>query len=382
MTRTGAAGRCRAPCAWLAAAVVALSWCGAGTTTGCVRTAPGGGGGAEQPDDTQVEPSLLYVLQPEALTTEELVAAGFGWLVLEPSRNGLPSGELTASEITDLRTGGPCGGKIVLAYLSIGEAESYRSYFDPGWLDEDGAPIAGVAPAWLGPSNPDFPGNFKVRYWDPGWQSLILGTPDGNEATPLDRILNAGFDGVYLDIVDAYDFWSSVEGGNELTRREARARMIAWVGAIAAYARQTRGAADFLVFPQNAADILADDDGGFDELTEEYLAAVDGIGIEDLFYDETTAQPADETQYVLEYLREFRRRGKTVLVTDYVLAGDAASEGNTSRAQEFHRRVRAEGFVPYAAQSDRDLDEIVALSRPEWPVSQPPEACLDPQSIE
>lgn len=316
--------------------------------------------------------NLLYLLQPEHISLDDITAQPFRWIVIEPSRTGDAAGEFIAAEVQRMRSEGACDQRVILAYLSIGEAEDYRDYFDASWVDgEAGAPIEGVAPSWLGPSNPDFPGNYKVRYWEEGWQSLILGTASGPDATPLDRIINSGFDGVYLDIIDAYEFWSESGGGNELTRQEARERMIAWVSRIADYARQTRGAAGFLVFPQNGSDIIRDDDDAIDAFGESYLNTVDGIGIEDLFYDETTAQPQAETDYRIAQLAEFRNRGKAVLVTDYVLDTTLSPGASDTRVSDFYRRTLEEGFVPYAAVSDRDLNEIVLLEPPDWSVEQP-----------
>jgi len=241
----------------------------------------------------------------------------------------------------------------------------------------EGPVIEGVAPDWLGPNNPNWPSNYKVRYWDPQWQATILGTPSGADETPLDRIIDAGYDGVYLDIIDAYEFWSSSDGGNELTRAEARARMIDWVAVIADYARTTRGRSNFLVFPQNAEDIILDDDDGLDDLTDDWFAAVSGIGIEDLFYDETTPQPADEVEYRLEQLAQYRNRGKTVLVTDYVVRA-GAQPASDARVADFYAQALGEGFVPYAAMSDRELDQIVTLTQPDWSVDQPPATCDEP----
>jgi len=42
-----------------------------------------------------------------------------------------------------------------------------------------------------------------VKYWDKEWQQIIYGTPGAY----LDRILKAGFDGVYLDLVDAFEYF-------------------------------------------------------------------------------------------------------------------------------------------------------------------------------
>ena len=116
-------------------------------------------------------------------------------------------------------------GKIVLAYLSIGEAEAGRFYWDETWTD--GGAADPDAPAWLGPSNPDFEDNYKVRYWDVDWQAILMGTSEAY----LDRILAQGFDGVYLDIVDAYYYWSEVNV--ERSRATARRDMMDLIEAIA-----------------------------------------------------------------------------------------------------------------------------------------------------
>jgi len=42
--------------------------------------------------------------------------------------------------------------------------------------------------------NPDWEGNYKVHYWDAGWQAIIYGNADSY----CRKILDAGFDGAYL----------------------------------------------------------------------------------------------------------------------------------------------------------------------------------------
>lgn len=49
--------------------------------------------------------------------------------------------------------------------------------------------------------NPDWEGNCKVRHRDPAWQAIIA----GNDASCLKRVIDAGFDGVYLGIVDGFE---------------------------------------------------------------------------------------------------------------------------------------------------------------------------------
>jgi len=104
---------------------------------------------------------------------------------------------LTPEEAASLKVKANGGGRLVIAYMSIGEAESYRYYWQEGW-DPD-------APSWLAEENPDWPGNYKVRYWDKSWQSVIF----GNDGSYLKKILDAGFDGVYLDIIDAFEYFES-----------------------------------------------------------------------------------------------------------------------------------------------------------------------------
>lgn len=84
---------------------------------------------------------------------------------------------------------------MVIAYMSIGEAEEYRYYWNENWSEG--------SPEWLEKENPQWDGNYKVRYWNKNWQDIIFGT----ESSYVKKILDAGFDGAYLDIVDAYEYY-------------------------------------------------------------------------------------------------------------------------------------------------------------------------------
>ncbi|MFN7960590.1 MAG: MJ1477/TM1410 family putative glycoside hydrolase [Thermoanaerobaculia bacterium] len=301
----------------------------------------------------------LYVLQPNgAASITAIGATSFDGVVMDYSSDGGASGEFTPAQVAALKA----TGKVVLAYLSIGEAEDYRWYWNPAWVDQ--GPPDPDAPSWLGPSNPDFPNNYKVRYWQPGWQGLLFGTPSGTAKSTLDRILDQGFDGIYLDIIDAFTFWSEDQG--ERTRLAARQDMVALVSALANYARVTRGHSRFLVFPQNGDDIILDDAGNLDALGLSYLAAIDGIGVEDVFYNELTPVPPAEvafrTSVLAHYLAEAGRTRKVILV-DYVW--DAANPGgsaNINRYNDFEAQAAAAGYVGYAAVRDRNLDEILTVA--------------------
>jgi len=282
----------------------------------------------------------------------------FDLLVIDYSTTGDASGELTAAQVRMLQMGGPCGRRLVLAYMSIGEAEDYRFYWDNAWVDAKGNPT-GVAPAWLGPTNPDWPGNYKVRYWQRPWQRLIYGTRSGAAESYLDRIIDAGFDGVYLDVVDAFEYWGprEIEGNDQ--RRKAPADMVRFVKRLARYARNKRRLPDFFVVPQNGSGIIHQDSypdaaNPAKEAAKQrkrYFRVIDAIGAEDTFYfgghDENN--PLRPQNYVIKQLDQFVAAGKPVLAIDYLT--------KKSLINGFWKRATARGYVPYTTV--RDLDRLM-----------------------
>ena len=105
------------------------------------------------------------------------------------------------SSIESIKKKAGGGTRLVIAYMSIGEAEDYRWYWDTLWVR--GKKLTKKAPVWLAELNPDWKGNYKVRYWNEDWQTIIC----GGKASYIQKIIDAGFDGVYLDIVDAYEYF-------------------------------------------------------------------------------------------------------------------------------------------------------------------------------
>ncbi len=101
----------------------------------------------------------------------------------------------TQAEIQQLRTKGNGGRRLVICYLSIGEAEDYRYYWQSSWNRKK--------PVWLLRENPNWHGNYKVAYWDAEWQKIIF----AGENSYLQKILDAGFDGAYLDLIDAFEYF-------------------------------------------------------------------------------------------------------------------------------------------------------------------------------
>ncbi len=308
--------------------------------------------------DIQVVDDWGYQLQNYPVGLSELRGSEFDLVVIDYSRFGDAVWEWSSGEIADLRTGGPCGDRIVLAYFSIGEAEDYRFYWDTAWVDGSGDPIPGVAPAWLGPQNPDWAGNYKVRYWLAEWQAVLFGTSSGPDTSYLDRILSQGFDGIYLDIVDAFEYWGPSEIGGSDENRAAGSDMITLVESLAAYAR-SHGHPNFLVVPQNGSYIIDPDvyPDAPDPVAEaavqkaRYFSFINAIGSEDAFY----IGPADENNpytpdiWTIALLNEFRDAGLPVLSIEYLTQANLI--------QDFYMTYApAQGYVPYA--SVRGLDQM------------------------
>jgi len=259
---------------------------------------------------------FLYQLQN--LNLAAIGNTKYDLVVMDYSSDGSEAGEFAASQVAALKRS-PGGGKIVLAYMSIGEAEDYRFYWQDGWRPGN--------PAWLDSENPDWPGNYKVRYWHSGWQTIIFAYTD--------RLLNAGFDGAYLDIIDAYEYYT--DQGHATAAQE----MVAFVAAIAAHARARDP--DFHIFPQNAPQLAA--------LIPTYLNAVSGIGQEDLYYgyeadDEMTPPPV--TTELEGYLDLFKAAGKPVLTIDYATT--------PSHVDDAYAKSLAKGYIPFVTV--RDLDQL------------------------
>lgn len=104
---------------------------------------------------------------------------------------------LAVSEVALLKTKANGGSRLIIAYMSIGEAEDYRYYWQAEWEIDP--------PAWLAEENPEWSGNYKVQYWNKDWQNIICGKDDSY----LKKIVVVGFDGVYLDVIDAFEYFEN-----------------------------------------------------------------------------------------------------------------------------------------------------------------------------
>lgn len=263
---------------------------------------------------------FAYLLQN--INKETVRNSKYDLIIMDYSSDGNETGEFSYSEVNYMKSTGD-KKKLLISYISIGEAENYRFYWEESWdANHDGIPDLG-APNWLDIENPDWEGNYKVKFWMIEWQQILFDY--------LDRIIKAGFDGIYMDIIDAYEFYQGVIPNNDW-------KMIDFVGNISSYVKN-EVSDNFSVFVQNADELL---------LNSTYLEHIDGIGREDLFYfDNIRTNDSWRNQGIFN-LNKAIDNNKIVLITDY--------PQSSSLKYDFYSNCITKGFLGYAA--DRELDSL------------------------
>ena len=211
------------------------------------------------------------------------------------------------------------GKPILIAYVSLGEAESYRSYWDR-IRDRP----------WILWENPDWRGNYFVDVRPGEWQTLLI-----RDVIPA--IVAKGFQGLFLDTLDTA---SSLEEKNPKK----------YAGSSAAMVRLVRE-----IHNQYPGLFLISNNGL--ELLPHIAPFLSGVLVEDLhsmpdfehggYRDVPPPDRESKSQLLKETMEKYRL---PVFVVDYVARGDER------KIRECIERSRRLGFKPYVAE--KDLSEI------------------------
>jgi cysteinyl-tRNA synthetase len=307
----------------------------------------------------------LYLINVdlEPQTVQRIVTSEYDMVVLDfiPSEEDSTDYPM-ADVVTRLHEAGH--PKLVIAYIDIGQAEDYRRYWQEGWEIGD--------PEWIVGEDPDgWEGNYPVAFWYDEWQEIWLG-----EYGILQQILDAGFDGVYLDWIEAYSD-ENVIATAEQDGVGPLEEMIWWVQSVSDFLKSRCD--ECVVIAQNAAELAEYDD---------YLDAIDGIAQEQVWFDggadndppgdcplprtyaevdteayrDSLSEPCrryfdsdpESTLHVsseeyLYYLTLAQRKGIPIFTVDYALGPE-----NVSWVYETSRTL---GFVPFV--SNRALDRYL-----------------------
>ncbi len=269
-----------------------------------------------------------YQLQHIDLKRAE--ASPFDMLVIDYSKDGSEEGALKAAELERLKRKPDGSRRLVICYVSIGEAESYRSYWQKDWKRNK--------PKWLLGENPEWKENYAVCFWEPEWQQLFCGSPDAY----MDKIMAQGFDGIYLDKCDV------TEDLREHFKQVARSRpsmdkdMIGFVQRISSYTKAKNP--NFSIIMQNAEPLLEH---------AELRRAIDAVGKEELLFGlDRPEKPntRDEITWSRERLNMLKREGKPIFCVEYL--------DNRARIAEAAAEMKRLGYVLFISPKDRELAKL------------------------
>jgi cysteinyl-tRNA synthetase len=252
--------------------------------------------------------------------------------------------------------------KLVLAYIDIGEAEDWRWYWDwsTGWDCNGPRPVDW--PDYILTCDPDgWTGNYPVAYWDARWQDIIIygqnqdSTPYGDYTSAIDEAIRDGFDGIYLDWVEAFED-ESVSAAAQTAGVDPAEEMLTFIENMRGYAMARNP--DFIIIQQNAAALIEAIPGSEN--------AIDAIAQEAIWYDGDATDDWDDpngydwendlglTTYYLDLLAQYLAAGLTVFDCEYAF----------DHAGQAYANAATQGFVPYATR--RSLSRLTTTPPPDY----------------
>jgi len=230
--------------------------------------------------------------------------------------------------------------KLVVCYLDVGEAESYRWYWKQEWKVG--------APEWIVAKDPGgWDENYPVKFWRDEWKSIMKQN--------LDRIIDDGYDGIYLDWLEVYSF-EPVAGAAASEGLDARIELTNFVAELSQYAHSKKP--DFLFIAQNAAEL---------ETFPDYTKLFNAIAQEAVWYDGTGDPDSgeypgdepvdvDESDELVELLKKWQKLGKPVLNVEYA--------GEDANIKDAYLQGGKNGFKTYVTL--RALDKLTSTPPPRY----------------
>lgn len=176
----------------------------------------------------------------------------------------------------------------IYSYLSVGEAESYRSYFES------------IPKDLLEFENKNWKGNFIVKFWDHRWHDILYG-----KDSYLDSIQSNGFDGVFLDVIDVYQRFDD--------QKEYATKMAELVIGISKAAKNKN--ANFKINIQNGLEII---DELPPRLRKEFIDSIDGLSVEAHYFN--YAKTISKNPWFNQYHKlivEYQKFNKDIFMIEY-----------------------------------------------------------------
>jgi len=204
---------------------------------------------------------------------------------------------------------------IRISYISVGEAENYRGYWDK--IKDN---------PWVLDENPDWEGNFFVDVRDPEWRKLLI-----EEVIP--EIVNKGFQGLFLDTLDTAVYLEEKSAKKYAGSLEAMATLVGNI---------------HQAFPK----LMLLSNNGF-EILEKIAPYLSGLIVEDINMmidfekDSYKSVPPEDRTYKIGILKPIMANyGLSVFNIDYV------PQSNQKLIRQVRRDSKRLGFKPYAAEAN------------------------------
>lgn len=140
--------------------------------------------------------NYLYLINTDNFSTKQdmlnaIAATNFDIVLVDLFFN---EETLTDADLNLIRSKANGGRRLLISYINIGAAENWRYYWKSKWNT--------IHPCWMKKKYEGYKDERWVKFWDSSWQEIIY----GNDDSYFKKIMNAGFDGAYLDNVEAYYF--------------------------------------------------------------------------------------------------------------------------------------------------------------------------------
>lgn len=211
--------------------------------------------------------SFAFILSDPAgnMKMQRLAASTNDLAVIDNVRNLTGSASYDAAGVVQslhATTGEAGHPKVVLQYVELGEAMKSRYYWNAAWTPGN--------PDWILGSDPDgYTQSFLVAYWNQQWKDVLFSGTD----SMVDRAIADGFDGVYLDVIEAA-LDSTVIAKATADGVDPNAEMVKLLSALRAHAHAKKP--NFLLMAANATDL---------RMQPGYLAQIDAELQEEIFFD-------------------------------------------------------------------------------------------------
>lgn len=299
-----------------------------------------------------------YQIQDIQSLGDKLEGTHFDMYVLEPvvTEKGEESFDIAAlvKAIRDYNIANYNKNPIILAYIDVGEAENWRWYWDDAW--ESDPPSSW--PAWIAGTDPNnWEGNYPVAYWYEDWENIVIYGYGEPARSHVEETLKAGFDGIYMDWVEAFDDDNVIAKAQaEVPPVNPAVKMFDFIEKIRTYARTQSPNAnpDYLVIAQNAANL-------YQENTSRYLQVIDGIALEAIWYDAPGGFDDWNVQSGYNYLTDDMYPGWTAEVLAWlqpmkgqlpIFCAEYAQDigGKNYATDIYSTKAPGEGFIPYCTR--------------------------------